>query len=625
MAFVNSFVITRAQARTGCTARVAAIPLAGEPAAVTARIPAGVRNGTRIRLPKQALPTDRAWPQEVLLRVRVPCWWRRNGLVALFIMAGLVAGAGRYAALLAVVWAVAAFCAGYGRVHAADRFDPLAAKRFWLMFRGACARTALLYLVPFGAAVAFAPSVAFVISRVKVALTIRQMVSAQNAMSAVSVSFSKWIRLNAWLLFLILLGVYLVSCLLLAAAGEIRYRVAAWLRRIAEVHGRYSGPAAVTLATLASFTFLVSVAAPLGTQFRLQAVEDTRDYRYAARAVLTELDNQAAAALAAGILAALPAGYRHVWSAAPLQQQVAAIRHQETLLPVPLSQSEPDAARVVASEEALIHRTRDLPAQSVVHADPAPDPAAAPGDVTGGQAAAGRDWARSSPAGVVLLDDDGKDVVLQAGTVVSGPVWDKVKELVKGRFPLAAPIVDVLSAAFGDQLQETLYQQVTPLVRQVMGGSGRARASIAATARRIVATVNVSALVRGHVADAARFAAERQAAVADLTDTATGLQHQVQLVGGLIASADAAGFEAARYQVTVANASVQKGVVSQLMGTIQASDDDLMRLMTAYDVTGDPAVLRMNAARAIRHLSPDLPKTITGADLAVAEAHCGCL
>ena len=55
------------------------------------------------------------------------------------------------------------------------------------------------------------------------------------------------------------------------------------LNRAAGFYGRYSGPLAVTLTVLASFTFLTNVSSVLGTQLGLQAVTSTEDYRFAAQ------------------------------------------------------------------------------------------------------------------------------------------------------------------------------------------------------------------------------------------------------------------------------------------------------------------------------------------------------
>lgn len=632
---MDSFVITREQARRGITQRVAVKTPKGEYVEATVKAPPGVKNRRKLRFRKEDLPGGHAWPDGVFIRVRVPDWRLRNGLAALFAVVGFAASAGRYAAVLVVVWAAVAFCARYYRRHSLDAIR----RRFWPKFRVAVARAALLYLVPVAMAVAFYLCVALAISSIRGVLTVRQLVSVQHALSAVSEFWDKWIKLGDGPLFLVLFGAWLLTCLLLVRRGNPRsirpggkdgriwrIRVAEALNRIVEVHGRYSGSAAVTLATLASFTFLSSIAAPLGTQLRLQAVNNTRDYKYAVQKVTTDLDTQVISLLYEKIQAMMPASYRHVLSEVPFQEKVDSIREQRSLLPLPLSQSDPDAVRVLAAEKARTRRLQNLPDQSVIDAPRSQDPVDAPGGVTAGQAAAARDWARSDPAEdhIELASDSGKEVVLQAGTVMSGPFWGKVRELVKDRFPLAEPMVDALSEVVGDKLQETVYEQVAPIVRQVMDRVGNVQARISSSAQDIVANVNITKLVRGHTADAVRLAARRRGMLVRLANAADRLENQADLVEGVTVIESMKDFDFGLSDVRQASTQMQIKVVNDLVAMAQASDQKLEEMMQAYDVSGNPIVLKRNAAHAIQYLAPDLPTIITGEDLSIADANCGC-
>lgn len=354
-------------------------------------------------------------------------------------------------------------------------------------------------------------------------------------------------------------------------------------------------------------------------------MNNTRDYKYAVQKVTTDLDTQVISLLQAKIQAAMPASYRHVLSA-PFQERAASIREQSSLLPLPLGQSDPDAVRVLAAEKARTRRLQNLPGQSVIDAPRGPDPVAGRGDVTAGQAAAARDWARSDPADdhIELASDSGKEVVLQAGTVVSGPFWSKIRALVKDRFPLADPVVDALSEVVGDKLQESVYEQVAPIIRQVMSRVGNVQARITSSAQDIVAKVNVTKLVRGHTADAMRLASRRRATLVRLTNAADWLEKQADLVEGVAVIEGMSDFDSGLSDVRLASTQMQIEVVDDLVAMAQASDQELEGMMQAYNASGDPIVLKRNAAHAIQYLAPDLPAIITGEDLSIADDNCGC-
>lgn len=659
-------LISRQQAQTGSWQKIAVKTPGGETLVGRFRLPPGLKNRTTMRIQKdlleQRLPGHHAWPDDgVQVRVRVPNWRLRNALAALVAIAGLIGGAGRYAAVFAAVWGIAAFCARYCRLHSVDRFDPAMRLRFWPMFRATLAETALLYLVPMAAAIAVYLVAALVISWARGVLTVRQLLSVQRALSSASSFFDRWIKLGDWPLLLVLVGAYLVTCLLLAwrdrvtrpagpvrdagsrgrrspqpagRAGQmerIRYGAATALRRVVEAHGRYSGPAGAALATLASFTFLVNIAAPFGTQLRLQAVDNTRSYRYAAQKIEVQLEEQLAtqvvSLLYARIQAAMPSGYRQILPEDPFRQQVANIQQEDQQVVLPLRESDPAAWQFVAAEQARIRQLQSLPGKSVISSPQVVDAVVAvPDDVTAREAAAARD--PDSPDHgdnrVELISDSGKEVVIQMGNAVSATFWDKVKEQVRNQFPLAAPMVDALSDSVSTQFQDTLQQKVAPLVAEVISKVGDVPGSITATARKIADSVNIRKLIRRYAADAARMTAQRRATLARLNGIANQLQQRADLVEGLTTGLD---FDTSITKVLTLSPSLQSEVVNDLMAMIQ-SNADQTRMEQVYQqdyyVEGDPVTLQENAAHAIQHLASGLPGIITPADLSIADANCGC-
>jgi hypothetical protein len=650
----NGVLISRAQTRTESWQRIAVTTPAGETVLGTFKLLPGLKNRKTIRIQKmlleKGLPGHHTWPDDgVAIRIRVPNWRLRAGLAALVVAAGIAGGAGRYAAVFAATWAVAAFCARYGRLHGVDRLDPALRRRFWPMFRATLAETALLYLVPVAAAIAVYLCAALVISSVRGVLTVRQLVSAQDALSSASSFFDRWIKLSDRPLLLVLLGAYLITSLLLAwhdrttsqsdrapGAGppasppvrtrRIRYGAAAAIRRVVQVHGRYSGPTAAMFATLASFTFLVNIAAPLGTQLRLQAVDDTRDYKYAAQQVQEQLEQELAAQvvslLYAKIQAAMPRGYLQSLPEGAFAQQVDSIQQGDQQDVLSLQDSDPVAWQAVTTEQASIAELQDLPGLSVISSPYVADAVAATrDDVSADDIAAARHRASSDPVGnrVELINDSGKEVVLQLGNTVSASFWDNVKEQVRNQFPLWAPMVDALSDAVSTQLLDTLGEKIAPLVDRVISGTADVKGSIAAAARNIADSVNIPKLIGGYSADASQLTAQRQATLAQLSAIPGQMQQRAALIEGLTTGLN---FDDSISKVLALSPSLQSAVVNELMAMIQDSDA-ATRMAQIYQqqnfVQGDPTTLQSNAASAIETLAPSMPGIVTPTDLSIAD------
>jgi hypothetical protein len=112
--------ISRAEATRIHWHRIAVRSDDGETVVGMFTLPAGVRNGQKIRLSNARLEErtrgEHEWPPDgVLLRIRMPNWRLRNGVVAFFVLAGLIGGAPPYSGLLAVLCPSAGAMAADGR------------------------------------------------------------------------------------------------------------------------------------------------------------------------------------------------------------------------------------------------------------------------------------------------------------------------------------------------------------------------------------------------------------------------------------------------------------------------------------------------------------------------------
>lgn len=584
---MRSIVITRQQAATNAELKIAVEDLDGEVVVVTLRLPDKVKDGTTIGPKREDLAVkkryrDHKWPKEVKVRVRIPDWRIRNAVAGLPVLAGMLAGAWLYTLVFLGVWAGIAFSARHSRLHAVDQFeDP----GFWLRFRNTLASTAWLYFVPIGAIIAFYLVIAAVLSFADGTMTVHQLETTQRVFSTVSEFVDTWIKLKEGPMLVALIGVWLLSCLLLAykrdkavnAGGStgrlrrMRLDLARGLNRTAGAYARYSGPAAAAVSTLASFTFLTTVPGNLGTKPHLQAVASTDNYKYAAKKVEALLSAQVVSSLYAQIRKEMPPDYQQAL-AHPLSAQVAQTRQQADLLVAPLKDSDRGAAARLETEESRFRDTQNLPPQSVVKAERGNDPIDTPRDLTAGQAAAAKQAAESDPSDnrVEVVNDSGKEVLLQVEKVASEGGWAQLKNLVSSRFPLAGPMVDALAEACDEQLQETLREKVPALVKPLADKGSDIKTAIARTAKDIVAAVNVSDLVKRHATEASQLAADQQARLKDMKTLEDQLKIRVNIVKTLQDGATSQEeFDSAVERVRdLSDLSLQMGVVDDLRVTI---------------------------------------------------------
>ncbi|MDM4720148.1 hypothetical protein QTQ03_11355 [Micromonospora sp. WMMA1363] len=439
-----------------------------------------------------------------------------------------------------------------------------------------------------------------------------------------------WVTLEEGPMLLALVGVWLLTCLLFAGRGRgtvpagsaagrlrrMRYGLARGLNWVAKAYGRWVGPVAATVATVASFTFLTTVPSALGTQLRLQAVARTDDYTFAAEKIEADLAAQVVSELYGQIKEEMPPDYQQALTIR-LPAQVVRTRQQADRLVVPLKESDPAAARRLAREESRIQQVRDLPDRSVVDAPRGSDPVDIPTDLTAGQAAAAREQAEAKPPDnhAEIINDSGKEILLQLEKVASEPGWSGLQDLVGSRFPLAAPMIDALADACDKQLQEVLRRKVPALVQQLMDKTTDIRSSIAAAAKDIVASVDVPRVVGDHVTDAARLAADRQATLAYLDGLEDRLKRRADIVDGLIRPTDDAEFGRNLNRVLgSSDKPLQTGVV-----------DDLRRTMlNPGSPNRNATIVKHNAAVAIHSLGVRGLPMITKADIRAALPLCGC-
>lgn len=610
----------------------------GEMHAGTFSLPRGIQNRQQIRLSTQQLvkeiPGDHEWPDDgVVIQARVRSRWLVNLVVLASVVAGFIGGAPGYAGLLFALWLAIVLCISYRDRRTVDQFDPKT-RGFWLTFRITLAGTAVLYLVMVCAVLVCYLDAAFVFRFQAAYMIAPQLIGIQRSLSAVSAFYDRWIKLDETTMFGALAIVWLVNCLLLtgtryphtrADIAAPPYRLARALNRAMAFYGRYSGPAAAVLAVLASFTFLSTTSDSLGTQLHLRAVASTQDYRYAARRVEADLSDAVVRQLASDITNALPVAYQQALRANPWQTVTTIQQDMADLVDDALPAGE---ASHVTAEENATSRAGDAPdnPERVTAADEndSPDVAGDP-DLTTGQIADARAAIESDPTDEwdKVLDDSGRELLFQVEKVASAPAWNSLKAVVTRWFPIAGPLVDALADACDERLQDLVREQVPDLVTQVATKTTDIQASIGDAATRIVADVNVSALVREYGPAASTSATHQQAALHDLSDQTRSLLSQdvvTDIIGSETDTDQITSDGHIEYSITSAKDAEYISEVTELSDPA-LQQDIVARLRTMMHTPQEPD--RAIGAQAIEDLGPSVAG-VTQADLAYGQPYCGC-
>lgn len=608
-------VLTKAAARGEYPIKVILRPVSGKPLFHELTVPPGADvlhvpyDDLRKLSAKRRTPSD-VWPPDgVDLRCRVRNWALRHSLVGAVAAAGAMAYAWPYAVLLIMFWAVAATGIWYTDRHGVDRLDPACARPFRTLLLASLASSAKLYFVPVSAVVAGYLCAAVVDFFFGGFLTRDEVLLAQRAFATVDDWFDTYVKMQEWQVLLLLAGVYLLTHLLVAwneaptTPRPFQGRLlppARVLNRVAAAHGRFAGPAAATLAALASFTFLSQTVAVAGNRLRLTTESDTKNYQNAYERVEEELTTQVTQDLYTRIVAEMPLDYQESLHA-NTGTVITKIRDWEHHQGRPLLPEQEQ--RVGAAEEKL---------KNVTVTPAAADTPPPPGDVTHAEVEAARDWASRAPdvdAKVELLDDSGKSAFLQTEKVAADSAWKLAKDTVAKHFPLGAPIVDALGDAYSAVVQEKIRAAIPPIINLIERRLPGVTDAIRKAGEAIVNAVDVKAVARAHAGEAnasVRRASAERAALEEVHNT----QRQTltrEYVEHLLSRDIPTVEKAANRLIDSRDGDLKRTVVQELSGLLHQGGEN-----------------RGYAARTLKGLYPHLPELIDAADFKLAVKYCIC-
>lgn len=546
-------------------------------------------------------------------------WRTWHWLTALVVLAGVIAGAWSLTVAAAVIWVAVTYCAEYTRAHAFDDIDPKVTHRFRALARYHLCGSAVLYLVPIGLAIAFYLCLAAFVTFFDNSMTVGQLLALQRWCLRGSTFFDNWIKLSEFRVFFLLVGVYLLNCLLLSwhgngGASSGRREARAVVRSIRWVAGRYcrfSGPLAAGLAVLASLTLLSVPVSTLGAELRLKAVTDQKAYVAAADKVQAELSGQVASRLYGQVLNAMPPKYQKVLlSLTDIDRKIksasdrvnAARRYGAINL---------NGEKFLGEEKGRLRRVEGLQSKWTINDSVQSQNIRAPESLTHEQAVGARKYVAAGPADndVEILKEDKKAVFLQVEKVASAPLGDALKAIVKD-VPLAAPLVDTFLEATDNIAQDQLTKAAAPIADMAVRKSGDVKAATKAAAARIIANVDIAKAAR-------KFAAAA-------TGQATIWSRKTSIAKHIVNQADRKAVDNAIRKLTDTNKGAQSIAVDRVADDPSTSRQAAIvdRLRSIRDTGGGSA--RLEAAHSIFALQPDLPTLISEKEGAAAGDICGC-
>jgi hypothetical protein len=409
--------------------------------------------------------------------------WRAGLTVAVVLVAAFVIGP--FALVVGAGWGLVRYCRGYTRRFAAEEVREGPGFRYHLASFG------VLYLVPIGVAVSAYFLLSTYLQWFGDTSSVGWLISLQRFFEAVSRFFSDNLKLSEFSVFAVLIGVYLLTCLLLARrdAGPWRGRTAAGLGRAADGYTKYSGPAAAGLATLASLTlFGMQVGVP-ATDLQVKFKVAQQGYAEVTKKLEAGLAERVAGRLYDKVEAAFPPSYRD------------ALATRRTQLPDLLDAARSGAVRAMpygvslpAVDDAV--RAETVSGEKVAGIAPELRVEATgqevPREVTPEQVEAARAAVDARPAepGIDLVADSRKKVTLQVEKVATERIVSLTKPLTDA-VPFLDPLVQAFVEAADKGLQDRLGQAYDRLAEVLLRAPRDLGAAVDREAADLVARTDV--------------------------------------------------------------------------------------------------------------------------------------
>jgi hypothetical protein len=433
-------------------------------------------------------------------------WWTAAvaAVIALLVVTGPIAVA------VGAVWALLAYCVAdtrrLRRTMPPERLREAPGLRYNLSSFG------VLYLVPIGVAATCYLLLAAYVRLFAESVSVGTLLGWQRFFEGVSRFFSNNLKLGEPAVLGVLIGVYLVTCLLLVrrrgtTGSGPRFRVASALGAGTEFYTKYSGPVSAGLATLAAFSlFGMQVGTP-ATDLQLRLKVAQQGYAELTHRIEAELSQRVANGLYAKVRAGFPQSYRDALDdPARIGDLVDDLRDHAADAKSSYDVSVPSVDEVVRAETTRQQQLEAVPSDLRVEST---EQVTMPSDVTPAQIEAALREVRSADSpdkGIELVNDGHKKVTLQVEKVISERILALTGPLVR-----AVPILDPLMQAFAETVDKTVQDRIGQaydrLVELVLHDPGGVGAAVGREARAVIDHTDVLPAVH-HASTVARQLAD---------------------------------------------------------------------------------------------------------------------
>jgi hypothetical protein len=405
----------------------------------------------------------------------------------LFFCAVFVIIVGPFPAATAAVWLLVFAGRVYTR-RASHRIDP-EELRTRPGFRYNLCVMGVRYLIPVGVALTFYVLLSWYVVLFADSVSIDWLIGMERTFEQVSGFFAEHLKLTEVGVMVVLVLVYVLSCVLLTRWRRRRARAVSLVHRVVDTYCTYSGPLATGLATLAALSLFGMQLGTPTDDLRARIKIAQEGYADVAEQVEAKLTDRVAIQLYAKVWNGFPRHYRDAMvNLSTRDVLVEQLSHNNQA-----AHGVPDFDRTLQTE--LANRTRVATLGPRLHVMGSAPPVSA-GNLQPDQVNAASTALDSLPheEGVDLLNDGQRKIVLQVEKLVSERILLLTKP-VTDAIPILEPVVQTFAEAIDKTLQDRLARAYDRVMTAATREPARLPAIIGKEAGDIVATVDVAPLV----------------------------------------------------------------------------------------------------------------------------------
>lgn len=402
---------------------------------------------------------------------------------------------------------------------------------------------AVRYLIPVGIAMTFYGLLSLYISWFGDSVSIGWLITMQRTFEDVSGFFAENLKLNEFTVFVILVVIYLLSCVLLSShrrrhpavaadpgmitRSTLRERLVAGLHRTVEVYGRYSGPLAAGLATLASFTLFGMQLGEPGKDLQLRLKVAQQGYAEIVGKTESAFAERVSGGLYDKIRDSFPKSYRTALTLpARINNVAGSVRQSAAHARSTYGISEPAVERTL--RESTVRTSKLHRLESRVRVTGTPHRTGAPESLTPSEIDSARKTldVRRNGTGLQLIREGHRNVTLQVEKLVSERITALTKPLIDA-VPILEPLLQTFTEAVDKTVQERIGSSYDRIMRAAMRDPGAADRVVAREAKAVVAETNVEPLVERAVPRAEQRATNLRRTLSSLAASSRTIDRRV--------------------------------------------------------------------------------------------------